>query len=132
MATFTPQLPRTRPLEATAPLDLALGGLGTLVKLTSVTGITVIEIIYRRLLRTFRSRTEGDLSSAHENHRGFASPSPLAFMSSTQFQIVSDVHLETHPSYDGFKLRKTVEYLALLGDVSHIGDDPFLFLEKQV
>lgn len=54
-------------------------------------------------------------------------------MSSAQFQIVSDLHLETHPSYDGFRLRKTAEYLALLGDIGHVGDDRFLsFLEKQV
>jgi hypothetical protein len=39
-ATFTPQPPLTRPLEATNPLDLALEALGTLAKLTSVTEIT--------------------------------------------------------------------------------------------
>lgn len=30
-----------------------------------------------------------------------------AFMSSAQFPIVSDLHLETYPSYDGFKSRKS-------------------------
>ena len=54
-------------------------------------------------------------------------------MCSVEFQIVSDLHLETHPSYDQFKLKKTAEYLALLGDIGHVGDDRFLsFLEKQV
>jgi hypothetical protein len=39
-ATFTPQPPLIRPLEATTPPDLALEGLGALAKMTSVTEIT--------------------------------------------------------------------------------------------
>ncbi|KAH0545551.1 hypothetical protein FGG08_000382 [Glutinoglossum americanum] len=45
---------------------------------------------------------------------------------------MSDLHLETHPSYN-FKLKQSVPYLALLGDIGHVGDDLlFSFLEKQL
>src|SRR5271170_865541 len=44
-ATFTPQPPLTRPLEATTPLDLASRALGTLAKLTSVTEITATSAV---------------------------------------------------------------------------------------
>jgi hypothetical protein len=45
---------------------------------------------------------------------------------------MSDLHLETQPSYN-FKFKQTAPYLALLGDIGHVGDDRlFTFLEKQV
>lgn len=54
-------------------------------------------------------------------------------MASAVFQIMSDLHLETHPSYDHFKLQQTAPYLALLGDIGHVGDERFFtFLEKQL
>jgi len=53
-------------------------------------------------------------------------------MSPVSFQILSDLHLETHPSYD-FPLRQTAPYLALLGDIGHVADGGlFVFLEKQL
>lgn len=53
-------------------------------------------------------------------------------MASTSFQILSDLHLETHGSYD-FPLKQTAPNLALLGDVGTIADDGlFLFLERQL
>ncbi|KAK2760871.1 hypothetical protein FQN54_002111 [Arachnomyces sp. PD_36] len=53
-------------------------------------------------------------------------------MASVSFQVMSDLHLETHPSYD-YKFKQTAHYLALLGDIGHVGDDrTFQFLEKQV
>lgn len=53
-------------------------------------------------------------------------------MSPISFQILSDLHLETHPSYD-FRLTQTAPYLALLGDIGHVADDGlFGFLEKQL
>lgn len=46
---------------------------------------------------------------------------------------MSDLHLETHPSYDHFDLQQTAPYLALLGDIGHVGDERlFNFLEKQL
>ena len=49
------------------------------------------------------------------------------------FQIVSDLHLETHISYNAYKLPQTAPYLALLGDIGHVNDDQlFKFLEKQL
>jgi UDP-2,3-diacylglucosamine pyrophosphatase LpxH len=54
-------------------------------------------------------------------------------MASSVFQIMSDLHLETHSSYDHFKLQQTAPNLALLGDIGHIGDERlFAFLEKQL
>jgi hypothetical protein len=54
-------------------------------------------------------------------------------MASAVFQIMSDLHLETHPSYDHFKLQQTAPYPALLGDIGHVGDERlFAFLEKQL
>ncbi|EEQ30038.1 hypothetical protein McanMca71_000369 [Microsporum canis] len=35
------------------------------------------------------------------------------------FQIISDLHLETHPAYD-FEIERTAPYLALLGDIGHL------------
>lgn len=53
-------------------------------------------------------------------------------MSPVSFQILSDLHLETHPSY-GFPIKQTAPYLALLGDIGHVADDGlFGFLEKQL
>lgn len=53
-------------------------------------------------------------------------------MAPVSFQVMSDLHLETHPSYD-YKFKQTAPYLALLGDIGLVGDDRiFQFLEKQV
>jgi len=54
-----------------------------------------------------------------------------AIMSPTTFQIVSDLHLETH-SYD-YTFKQTAPNLALLGDIGKVADDAlFLFLERQL
>ncbi|TVY81988.1 Uncharacterized protein LSUE1_G005096 [Lachnellula suecica] len=54
-------------------------------------------------------------------------------MAFTEFQIMSDLHLETHHSYDDFRLQQMAPYLALLGDIGHVGDERlFDFLEKQL
>lgn len=53
-------------------------------------------------------------------------------MSSTPFQIVSDLHLETQSSYD-LHFKQTAPNLALLGDIGQVADDAFFhFLEKQL
>jgi UDP-2,3-diacylglucosamine pyrophosphatase LpxH len=53
-------------------------------------------------------------------------------MAPVAFQIISDLHLETHPSYD-FPIKQTAPNLALLGDIGHIGHDGlFTFLERQL
>ncbi|KAK2813272.1 hypothetical protein FQN49_008311 [Arthroderma sp. PD_2] len=53
-------------------------------------------------------------------------------MAPAMFQVMSDLHLETHPSYN-YSFKQTAPYLALLGDIGHVGDDRmFQFLEKQV
>ncbi|KAK4246123.1 hypothetical protein C7999DRAFT_33520 [Corynascus novoguineensis] len=52
-------------------------------------------------------------------------------MSPTTFQIVSDLHLETH-SYD-YTFKQTAPNLALLGDIGQVADDAlFVFLERQL
>ncbi|GBF62429.1 hypothetical protein TMEN_4974 [Trichophyton mentagrophytes] len=46
------------------------------------------------------------------------------------FQIISDLHLETHPAYD-FVIERTAPYLALLGDIGHLEHDQFFpFIEE--
>lgn len=53
-------------------------------------------------------------------------------MAPVSFQVMSDLHLETHPSYD-FGFKQTAPYLALLGDIGLVGDDRiFQFFERQV
>ncbi|KUI66953.1 hypothetical protein VM1G_02195 [Cytospora mali] len=53
-------------------------------------------------------------------------------MSSTSFQILSDIHLETHGSYD-FPIKQSAPNLALLGDIGQVADDGlFVFLENQL
>jgi hypothetical protein len=53
-------------------------------------------------------------------------------MSPTTFQIVSDLHLETQPSYD-YRFPQTAPNLALLGDIGRVADDAlFAFLEAQL
>lgn len=53
-------------------------------------------------------------------------------MAPVLFQIMSDLHLETHPSYN-YMFKQTAPYLALLGDIGLVGDNQlFQFLEKQV
>lgn len=48
------------------------------------------------------------------------------------FQIISDLHLESHPSYNHFEFKQTAPYLALLGDIGHVGNEQlFAFLERQ-
>lgn len=48
------------------------------------------------------------------------------------FQILADLHLETHPSYGHYRLPLTdAPYIALLGDIGHIGDSGlFTFLRE--
>ncbi|PGH10711.1 hypothetical protein AJ79_05302 [Helicocarpus griseus UAMH5409] len=47
------------------------------------------------------------------------------------FQIMSDLHLETHPSYT-YNFKQKAPYLALLGDIGLVGDERlFQFLERQ-
>lgn len=49
------------------------------------------------------------------------------------FQIISDLHLESHTSYNDFKFPQTAPYLALLGDIGHASNDElFSFLERQI
>ena len=49
------------------------------------------------------------------------------------FQILSDLHLETHPSYGSFRFAQTASHLALLGDIGHVANDElFSFLEDQL
>ena len=43
-----------------------------------------------------------------------------------QFQIVSDLHLETHPSYQSYQIPNTSSYLALVGDIGHVSSPHFL------
>lgn len=53
-------------------------------------------------------------------------------MSPPTFQILSDLHLETHGSYD-YNFRQTAPNLALLGDIGQVANDAlFAFLEKQL
>ena len=53
-------------------------------------------------------------------------------MSLVKIQIMSDLHLETHPSYD-FDFPQTAPNLGLLGDIGHAGcDGLFTFLERQL
>lgn len=54
-------------------------------------------------------------------------------MAPVSFQILSDLHLETHPSYYSFTFTKTAPNLALLGDVGHVANNQlFTFLEAQL
>ena len=49
-----------------------------------------------------------------------------------RFQIMSDLHLETHPSYH-YDFQQTAPYLALLGDIGHIERKEFFnFLKLQL
>ncbi|PKS12309.1 hypothetical protein jhhlp_001609 [Lomentospora prolificans] len=51
-------------------------------------------------------------------------------MAPVAFQIMSDLHLETHPTYD-YDIKLTAPYLALLGDIGHVGDEGlYKFFEK--
>ena len=48
-------------------------------------------------------------------------------------QIVSDLHLETHPRYLHWTFPQTSNYLTLLGLIGHVQDSRLLaFLEKQL
>lgn len=53
-------------------------------------------------------------------------------MASTSFQILSDLHLETHSSYN-FPIKHTAQNLALLGDIGLFAHDGlFQFLQRQL
>lgn len=53
-------------------------------------------------------------------------------MTSTSFQIISDLHLETQFSYD-FSFKQTAPNLALLGDIGQVADTGFFpFLQNQL
>lgn len=53
-------------------------------------------------------------------------------MNAIKIQIMSDLHLETHPSYD-YDFSRTAPYLALLGDIGHAESEGlFTFLERQL
>ena len=57
-------------------------------------------------------------------------------MTCFQFQIISDLHLETpnaRPSYDEFNIQPRCPYLALLGDIGNVSDPRlFAFLDRQL
>lgn len=54
-------------------------------------------------------------------------------MTRVYFQIMSDQHLETHPSYASYTFPQTAPNLALLGDIGHVADPQlFTFLEDQL
>ncbi|GFF68152.1 hypothetical protein IFM47457_01964 [Aspergillus lentulus] len=54
-------------------------------------------------------------------------------MAPLSFQIMSDLHLETHSSYDDFQFQNRASYLALLGDIGHVANEQlFIFLEYQI
>ncbi|KAK3325025.1 hypothetical protein B0H66DRAFT_615433 [Apodospora peruviana] len=58
---------------------------------------------------------------------------PIVLETASPFQILSDLHLETHPSYNHYQLKQAAPNLALLGDIDHVADDDlFLFLERQL
>jgi hypothetical protein len=46
-------------------------------------------------------------------------------MAPVSFQILSDLHLEIHPSYDDFQFQNKASYLALLGDIGHVGTSSY-------
>ncbi|RHZ70201.1 hypothetical protein CDV55_107236 [Aspergillus turcosus] len=54
-------------------------------------------------------------------------------MAPVSFQIMSDLHLETHSSYDDFQFQNRASYLALLGDIGHVENEQlYKFLEHQI
>lgn len=57
-------------------------------------------------------------------------------MCSVQFQIMSDLHLETpevRPTYEAFKVQSQHQHLVLLGDIGNVSDPRlFDFLEEQL
>jgi len=54
-------------------------------------------------------------------------------MTRIYLQIMSDLHLETHPSYTSYTFPQTTPNLALLGDIGHVADSQlFTFLEDQL
>lgn len=56
----------------------------------------------------------------------------MATGSSCKIQIMSDLHLETHPTYD-YDFPKTAPYLALLGDIGHVATEHLMqFLVRQL
>lgn len=54
-------------------------------------------------------------------------------MAETQFQIISDLHLESPAAYDIFHIAPKAPYLALIGDIGYVKDEGFFhFLRNQV
>lgn len=54
-------------------------------------------------------------------------------MAEAQFQILSDLHLESPDAYDTFLIDPRAPYLALIGDTGYIKDDGFFhFLRSQL
>lgn len=54
-------------------------------------------------------------------------------MAETQFQIISDLHLESPAAYDIFHIDPKAPYLALIGDIGYVKDDDFFhFLRNQL
>ncbi|KAF7902675.1 hypothetical protein EAF00_002578 [Botryotinia globosa] len=69
-------------------------------------------------------------------HKNQYQSSVITQMSPVQFQIMSDLHLETpsaRPSYQHFKIQPECKYLALLGDIGKVLDYELnAFLEDQL
>ncbi|KAL2867593.1 uncharacterized protein BJX67DRAFT_387832 [Aspergillus lucknowensis] len=54
-------------------------------------------------------------------------------MAEAQFQILSDLHLESPAAYDVFHIDPKAPYLALIGDIGYVKDDGFFhFLRCQL
>lgn len=54
-------------------------------------------------------------------------------MTEVNFQILSDLHLESPAAYDTFEVQPRAPYLALLGDIGYVKDAGFFhFLHRQL
>ncbi|KAJ5902767.1 hypothetical protein N7495_003295 [Penicillium taxi] len=54
-------------------------------------------------------------------------------MAETQFQMISDLHLESPAAYDIFQVKPRAPYLALIGDIGYVKDEGFFhFIRKQI
>ena len=84
----------------------------------------------------FAVRSRPVNSSISERIAVRAMPVANGKMSHVQFQIMSDLHLETpqaRPTYDEFEIQARCPHLALLGDIGSVSDHLlFDFLERQL
>ncbi|KAB8345850.1 hypothetical protein FH972_022905 [Carpinus fangiana] len=96
--------------------------------MSALPGAAIWKRALKRNLSNFLQLDSLSYSYNGRSHKAFS-----YIMGSCQFQLTSDLHLETPKAYDIYEIKPSAPYLALLGDIGCVKDEGLMtFLETQL